>query len=169
MTLDPLLSAPLAVQIHVFTVAPASLIGGWMLMARKGTRLHKMLGRLWLFLMAVTAVSSFFIHEIRLLGPYSPIHLLSVVTLISCFIVVWSARTKRLAIHKRTVQGLYFGAIGLAGLFTLLPGRIMHQVVFGPGAPLSFSWMFGLFGAAVVAFVIWRSGPRTGQERGSIL
>ena len=32
--------------------------------------------------MAVVAVSSFWIHQIRLVGPWSPIHLLSIFTLV---------------------------------------------------------------------------------------
>jgi uncharacterized membrane protein len=28
--------------------------------------------------------------------------------------------------------GLFTGALVIAGVFTLLPGRIMHAVVFGP-------------------------------------
>ena len=27
--------------------------------------------------------------------------------------------------------GIFFGALVIAGLFTLMPGRIMHAVVFG--------------------------------------
>jgi uncharacterized membrane protein len=33
--------------------------------------------------------------------------------------------------HRRTMIGLFFGALVIAGLFTLWPGRIMHAVVFG--------------------------------------
>ena len=130
MTLDPLLSASLAVQIHVATVVPAFVMGGLMLMARKGTRVHKILGRVWIALMVITALSSFFIHEIRLIGGFSPIHLLSVVTLVSCIIIVVTARRRRFTAHRRTVLSLYWGGIGLAGAFTIIPGRIMNEVIF---------------------------------------
>jgi uncharacterized membrane protein len=35
--------------------------------------------------------------------------------------------------HRRAMISLFLGALVIAGAFTLVPGRIMHQVVFGPG------------------------------------
>ncbi|MGK0244136.1 MAG: putative membrane protein, partial [Pseudomonadota bacterium] len=32
---------------------------------------------------------------------------------------------------KFTMIGIFFGALLIAGLFTLMPGRIMHAVIFG--------------------------------------
>ena len=81
--------------------------------------------------MATVAASSFWIHEIRLLGPWSPIHLLSIFTLIMLPIAVWRARQHRVADHRRIMTMTFVGALVIAGLFTLLPGRIMHAVVFG--------------------------------------
>jgi uncharacterized membrane protein len=33
--------------------------------------------------------------------------------------------------HARTVIGMFLGGLVIAGLFTFLPGRIMHAVAFG--------------------------------------
>jgi len=33
--------------------------------------------------------------------------------------------------HRITMISIFAGALVLAGLFTLVPGRIMHSVVFG--------------------------------------
>ncbi len=46
-------------------------------------------------LMAAVAVSSFWIHQIRLLGPWSPIHLLSIFTLVMLPLGVWSGAPSR--------------------------------------------------------------------------
>ena len=81
--------------------------------------------------MAIVAASSFWIHEVRLLGPWSPIHLLSIFTLIMLPIAVWRARRHRIADHRRIMTMIFAGALVIAGLFTFLPGRIMHAVVFG--------------------------------------
>ena len=44
---------------------------------------------------------------------------------------VWYARRHLLLGHRLTMTGLFLGALVIAGLFTLVPGRIMHKVVFG--------------------------------------
>lgn len=131
MTLEPLLNASPAIQFHVLAVVPAAIIGGIMLLGRKGTPAHRIAGRVWIVLMLIAALSSFFIHTIRMWGAFSPIHLLSVLTLFGAFAVVWSARRRDFTNHQRAVKSLYFGAIGIAGGFSFLPGRIMHEVVFG--------------------------------------
>ena len=56
--------------------------------------------------MVLVVVPSFWIHEIRMWGPWSWIHLLSIFTLVAF-------------------------ALLIAGVFTLAPGRVMHEVVFG--------------------------------------
>jgi uncharacterized membrane protein len=81
--------------------------------------------------MAAVAISSFWIHQIKLIGPWSPIHLLSIVTLVTVPPSVWMARRHRVADHRRVMISIFCGALVVAGLFTLLPGRIMHAVVFG--------------------------------------
>ena len=132
MTLQPLLDASPAIQFHVLTVVPAALIGGVMLILRKGSFVHRMSGRVWIVLMVLTALSSFFIHEIDLFYGFSPIHILSVVVLVSAVEVIRSARRRDFARHRQVVRSLYFGGIGIAGLFTLLPGRLMHDMLIAP-------------------------------------
>ena len=97
---------------------------------RKGGAWHRRLGWAWVILMTITAVSSFWIHGIRLFGPFSPIHVLSVVTLVSLVYGIIARRMNRLRGHRIAMLGVAMGWAG-AGLFTLLPGRIMGQVVFG--------------------------------------
>jgi uncharacterized membrane protein len=45
---------------------------------------------------------------------------------------VWRAHRHQVPDHRRTMVLTFTGALVIAGLFTLLPGRIMHAVVFGP-------------------------------------
>ena len=100
--------------------------------APKGTLPHRTIGWIWVSLMVAVAISSFWIHQIRLVGPWSPIHLLSIFTLIMLPLAVWRAHRHRVADHRRAMISIFSGALVVAGLFTLLPGRIMHAVVFGP-------------------------------------
>jgi uncharacterized membrane protein len=131
MSLAPLLDAAPAIPVHAFVAMAAFALGLVQFAAPKGTLPHRTIGWIWVGLMAVVAASSFWIHEIRLLGPWSPIHLLSIFTLIMLPIAVWRARRHRIADHRRIMTMTFVGALVIAGLFTLLPGRIMHAVVFG--------------------------------------
>ena len=131
MFLAPVLDAPLAIKIHLLTVLPAAIIGALILFRRKGTRLHRMLGKVWVVLMVATAVSTFFIHTINMFHGFSPIHLLSIFVIVGCIRAVTAARRHDIRTHRNIMRGLYVGGIGIAGLFTLYPGRIMHRVVFG--------------------------------------
>jgi uncharacterized membrane protein len=45
---------------------------------------------------------------------------------------VWYARRHKVRGHRITMISIFFGALVIAGLFTFVPGRIMHAVVFGP-------------------------------------
>lgn len=157
MTLTPLLATDPAIQVHALSALAAVVVGGIVLWRRKGTRLHKALGRVWVVLMLVAATSALFIHEMRLVGPFSPIHLFSLFTYVSVAQGLHAIIVRRdVARHRAEMQGLYIGALMLAGAFTLLPGRRMHMVLFGPQA----GWMeSGLaIGAILIlaALLSWR-------------
>jgi uncharacterized membrane protein len=132
MSLAPLLNAAPAIPVHAFAAIAAFVLGVVQLAAPKGTLPHRTLGWIWVCLMLSVAVSSFWIHQIRLVGPWSPIHLLSIFTLVTVPLGVWRAHRHQVADHRLIMTLIFSGALVVAGLFTLLPGRIMHAVVFGP-------------------------------------
>lgn len=132
MSLAPLLDAAPAIPLHAFAATAAFFLGVIQLAAPKGTLPHRALGWLWVALMLVVALSSFWIHEIRLVGPWSPIHLLSIFALAMLALGVMAARTRNVRRHQITMISIFFGALVIAGLFTFMPGRIMHTVIFGP-------------------------------------
>lgn len=131
MTGAPLFEAALPIQIHVGAALSAFALGLVQFAAPKGTIPHRIVGWIWVVLMLITAATAFWIHELRIWGPYSPIHLLAAFTLVMAPLGVLHARRHRVAAHGRTMTGLFFGALVIAGLFTFLPGRIMHAVLFG--------------------------------------
>jgi len=131
MSLGPLLSAPSPIPWHAFAAFAALAVGGVQLALPKGTPRHRVLGYVWVALMLIIAISSFWIQQIRLIGPFSPIHLLSILVLITVPLAVWHAHNHRVAKHRKVMISLYVFALVGAGVFTLLPGRIMHAVVFG--------------------------------------
>jgi uncharacterized membrane protein len=131
MALAPLLDAPFVIQIHAFAAIAAFAIGTVQLAAPKGTLPHRIVGWSWTILMLTVAASSLFIHTIKMWGLWSPIHLLSLLVLATLPLAVWHARRHDVRQHRRAMLMLFAGALVIAGGFTLLPGRIMHAVVFG--------------------------------------
>jgi uncharacterized membrane protein len=131
VTFAPLLQASLSIQLHAFAAIGAFVLGAVQLAAPKGTVPHRIVGSIWVLLMLVVGISAFFIHELRIWGPWSPIHLLAIFTLVMLPVAVWRAHKHAVEQHRRAMLGLFFGALVIAGLFTFLPGRIMHSVVFG--------------------------------------
>ena len=132
MSLAPLLQASPVIQIHAFAAMSAFALGVAQLVAPKGTIPHRILGWTWVALMVVVSVTAFFIHQIRLWGPWSPIHLLAIFTLVTLPLGVWRARRHEVEHHRWTMIGIFTGGLVIAGAFTFVPGRIMHAVVFGP-------------------------------------
>ena len=131
MTLAPLLQAAPAIQLHAFAAMTAFALGVVQLAAPKGTLPHRTLGWIWVVLMLGVSVSAFFIHQLRLWGAWSPIHLLAIFTLTMLPVAVWAAHRHQVNRHRRAMIGIFVGALVIAGLFTFVPGRIMHAGVFG--------------------------------------
>ncbi len=131
MSLAPLLSASPAIQIHAFAAMAAFVLGIVQFTAPKGTLPHRTVGWIWVGLMTLVSVTAFFIHEIRLWGPWSPIHLLAIGTLVSLPLAIRHARRHFVEHHRRAMISIFVGALVIAGGFTFLPGRIMHAVSIG--------------------------------------
>ena len=116
---------------HALVALLAVLLGGLQLSRTKGTAQHRILGWIWVALMAYVATSSFLISEIKMWGAYSPIHLLSAWTSVSLVMAIFHARRGNIRQHKIWMVLLYVLALLITGLFTLWPGRVMHAVIFG--------------------------------------
>jgi uncharacterized membrane protein len=132
MTLAPLLDAAQPIPLHAFAAMAAFVLGIVQFAAPKGTLPHRTVGWIWVGLMAVVAISSFWIQEIRLWGPWSPIHLLSIFSPIMLVLGVWYARRHNVRGHKITMISIFCGALVIAGIFTFVPARVMHAVALGP-------------------------------------
>ena len=156
MTLTPLLIAPFAVQLHVMAAICAIVLGPMVLWRRSRDRWHKGLGYAWVIAMAVTALSSFAISHDPMLGPFSLIHALSVFTLLGLWKGINAARQRRIKAHQQEMRGLYFWAMGVAGLFTFLPGRRMNIVFFEEMPVAGFALMAVLIGSGLIWYMLAR-------------
>jgi uncharacterized membrane protein len=131
MNLIPIAQAPLAIQIHLATVVPAFLIGTWQIFfSTKGSAMHRWLGAAYLVLMTVTAIAASFIRSVNP-GGFSPVHLFIPLTLFSVVAALWYLRRGNIRGHRNAMLGLYVGGLVIAGTLTLLPGRLLHRVLFG--------------------------------------
>ena len=132
LNLQPLLDASFAIQLHVGFAIISFFVGIMIFWRRKGNASHRRWGKFWVLTMAGTALTSFFINEIRLVGLFSPIHLISVFALVSLYMAIKYVRAGNISLHQRTMKLTYVGAMLIAGGLTFLPGRIMHQVAIDP-------------------------------------
>jgi uncharacterized membrane protein len=169
MSLEPLDTASPVIQIHAWAAIFALVLGVGVLWRRKGTPSHRWSGRVWLVAMLVTVLSSFFIHQLRTWGPWSPIHILSLVTLYLMVRAYVAIRRRKIVLHSELMKATYYNALLLATFFTFMPGRIMHEVVFG-ASPASSAyqvvplWVW-IVGGVIVVFGARYFASRLGRRR----
>lgn len=131
MDMSPLIAVHLTAALGAVAVGPVAL---W---ARKAgaqrPQLHRAAGYAWVTLMLLTATSAIFIRDYRLpnINGYTPIHILIPVVYGMLFLAFWFLAKGNITGHRKTMQRLYIGACGVAGSFTLLPGRYLGNLVLG--------------------------------------
>jgi uncharacterized membrane protein len=119
--------------LHLATVIPAFLIGAILLMGSKGTAKHKLLGKVYMAFMLLTALITMFMPAH--VGPvvmdhFGFIHLFSVLVLYAVPAAFIAARKGNVKIHIYHMVGVYVGGILIAGAFAFSPGRLLHTWVF---------------------------------------
>lgn len=130
MKTEYILEASPAVQIHLAAAIIALGFGIVMWFRPKGTRGHKLIGRGFVVLMIVTALSALFIRLINK-GNFSLIHLFVPLTLLGAWQAVTRIRRSDIKGHKSAVKGLFFGALLIPGALAFMPGRHLWMFFFG--------------------------------------
>jgi len=121
------------VYIHLSTIVPAFLLGTFLLLNRKGTPLHRMLGKLYMVLMGFTALVTLLMQaEVgpRFFGHLGYIHLLSLLVIVTVPKAWLAARRGDTRQHKYSMISLYIGGLLIAGGFALMPGRMLYGWLF---------------------------------------
>ncbi|MBE0620364.1 MAG: DUF2306 domain-containing protein [Burkholderiales bacterium] len=114
------------ILIHLGAALFALALGAAVFLRRKGTPAHRLLGRTWVGLMLVTAISTYWI---RSSGSFSWIHGLSVISLVALAFAMYFAVAGNIRRHQRIMKGVYFIALIVAGAFTLLPERLLGHAL----------------------------------------
>jgi uncharacterized membrane protein len=159
MSLTPILTAPPEIQIHAAAATFALVLGPVSLFRRRYDWIHKTLGYVWVSAMVVACASSFFISGFELIGPFSPLHLLAVLTLWALYDGVCHAIAGNIDAHRAAMQSIYWHGIFLAGLFTFLPGRAISRMLFPSWPDLGFV-VIGVGLMIVVTRLVWQRRSR---------
>ena len=120
--------------LHLGSLSPAFVIGTYLLLNRKGTPVHRFLGKIYMGLMLFTAFITLFMEALvgpKFLNHFGFLHLLSLFVLYTVPTAYRAIRVGNIKLHKRKMVGLYVGALLVAGAFTLSPGRLIHTWLFG--------------------------------------
>jgi len=136
VSLQPLLSASWLIQLHVYTLVLALVLGtGQFFVTRKGSPIHRTLGRWFLILMLVSALATLLIHIRYPQNPFfglSLLHLYVPLVVGLCALAWFGAVRHRVRLHRFAVIGLYFGSLVFTGYVQIfLADGITHQIFFG--------------------------------------
>jgi uncharacterized membrane protein len=132
LNLDHLTAANPNVLVHAGAALLALLLGIVQFVLIKGTRRHKLFGYIWVALMYCVAITSLFINNNPWIGPFGPIHILSVFVIVGLPFAVGYARRGIIRGHQLYMAQLFgFGLIGAGAFAALEPGRLLYRVIFG--------------------------------------
>ncbi len=119
--------------LHLATILPAFLIATYLLINRKGSPLHKALGKTYMGLMLFTAMVTLFMPAqvgTAFFSHFGFIHIFSFSVFFTVPMAYFAARTGKLKLHIGNMIGLYMGGILIAGAFAFSPGRLLHTLMF---------------------------------------
>lgn len=150
MTLTPYLDASAYIQVHVITALLALTLGPFALYGRKRDHTHKIVGYIWISVMVITALTSFWIREFSATQGFSPVHLLSIFSLATVVYATHAAIRKNIIAHKRALTNLYYMGTWGAFIVNFLPGRLIPTVFFDGGS----MGVFMVAAALIVALIV---------------
>ncbi len=129
--MEHFLAAPAYIQVHAVSALLALFIGPIAIYRKRRDFWHKTVGYTWIVVMLTVAISSFWISSFGIIGSFSPIHLLSIWTVIVVFRAIHFARIGKIVAHSEMLRWLYWGGLWVAFALNFLPGRMSNRILFG--------------------------------------
>lgn len=123
MTTGPV---PPVIYLHLTCAVAALVLGAVQLARTKGTASHRLAGWVFVALMLTVAISSLWIPSFLHL---TWIHVFTLITLVSLPLALWRIRHGNVRGHAAAMKGLYIGGLVIAGIFTLVPGRLLGNLL----------------------------------------
>ncbi len=114
------------ILIHLSAAIASLVLGIAVFLLRKGSFGHRLLGSIWVGLMLVTAISTYWI---RGSDSFSWIRGLSAISIVALAFAVYFAVTGNIKRHQRIMRAVFFVALIVAGTFTLLPERLLGHAL----------------------------------------
>lgn len=153
MSFAPFLAASPTIQIHAIAATLALVLGPVAIYRDRRDALHKWIGYIWVIAMLCTALSSFGIRAYAVIGPFSPIHILSCLAIWSIWVGMRYIYRGNIRAHRKTFQSLYWNGVLVAALFNFLPGRIVNRLFFNDAREIG--WVvIGAGGAFLVGRIL---------------
>jgi uncharacterized membrane protein len=120
-----------AIIVHMTLAIGALVLGPVALTVRKGSRLHRASGYMWVTLMLGAAISSALIRDFRLpnIMGYTPIHIFTIMTIAGVTAALVFIARRNIKAHKQIMWQTYLGGCIGAGTFALLPSRYLGDLV----------------------------------------
>jgi len=134
MEFAPLLAAPLVIQLHAALGVSTFLVGAARLIWVDRERLDRQLGWGFLILLLLTAGSAVLIPmppgSPNLMG-FTAMHGFAALAVAGAGAAVAAARTGDRLRWRKVVTATFAGVVLMAGLFELVPGRLLNSVLSG--------------------------------------
>jgi uncharacterized membrane protein len=141
----------LLISLHALAASYALIFGAVNLLGqRKGSKAHRLLGRIWAVAMYVVILTSFGIRTMD--GGFNWLHGLSVLTFCTLSAGIWAARKRNIRAHRSLMAGSYFGLVGAFAGVLAVPARRIPQLAIHD-LPLLGLFVLALLGTAALTVV----------------
>ncbi len=162
-SLATLAQADFAVQLHVVCALVSIGMLPFVMWRKTRDRMHKIMGYTWAVAMAGTALSSFAISNFGMVGPFSPLHALAVLTLWTLYSTIRAAIRRDIKRHKTGLRNLATYGLGIPMVLNFLPERLFTRAFFeGNGWPAL--WASAVIVALIVLWRLWVREDRPMQK-----
>ncbi|GAB3256611.1 DUF2306 domain-containing protein [Arthrobacter pigmenti] len=137
------------IAAHVIAACYVLALGPVNIFRRRRDRIHKIIGFTWVTAIATTCILSFWIMDD---GHFTWLHGLSVFTLVTVSLGIFSAVRGNIPAHRGNMIGSYMGTLIAFGFAVAAPGRRLPDLISTEPATVAFA--AGLLLVTVAAFVL---------------
>ncbi|WP_035769124.1 DUF2306 domain-containing protein [Arthrobacter castelli] len=144
------------IAVHVIAASYVLVLGPVNIFRRRRDRIHKIIGFTWVTAIVTTCVLSFWIRDE---GHFTWLHGLSLFTLTTVSLGVFSAVRGNIPAHRGNMIGSYTGTLIAFGFAAAIPGRRIPELISTEPATVVFIAALILVTAMAFVFTLRRTVP----------